>query len=133
MPGTLHVQVVSPELVLYEGDAEMVVCRTTEGEIAFLPGHVPFLGALGTALVRVILPEAEQAVAVHEGFVEVSRDHVVVLSDIAELPDQVDVPRAQAAKDRAEAALAANPDNEEAAGSLARAVLRLALAETLTD
>ena len=42
----LPVQVVSPERVLYSGDAEMVVCRTSDGEIAFLPGHVPFLGAL---------------------------------------------------------------------------------------
>jgi F-type H+-transporting ATPase subunit epsilon len=124
----MHVMVVSPERVLYEGDGEMVVCRTTEGEIAFLPGHVPFLGALGTAMVRVILPEGEQAIAVHEGFVEVSRDHVVVLSDVAELPDQIDVARARAAKEQAEAALAVNPEDEEAAGSLARANLRLDLA-----
>jgi F-type H+-transporting ATPase subunit epsilon len=128
MPDTLHVQVVSPEHVLYEGDAEMLVCRTTEGEIAFLPGHVPFLGALGTALVRVILPEGEQAIAVHEGFVEVSRNHVVVLSDVAELPEQIDAARAQQAKDRAEAALAADPDDDEAAESLARAELRLSVA-----
>ena len=50
----MEVQVVSPERVLYEGDAEMVVCRTEEGDIAFLPGHAPFLGALGTAMVRII-------------------------------------------------------------------------------
>jgi F-type H+-transporting ATPase subunit epsilon len=129
----LHVQVVSPEQVLYEGDAEMVVCRTTEGEIAFLPGHTPFLGALGTAMVRVILPDGDQAAAVHEGFVEVSRDHVVVLSDVAELPEQIDLTRARVAKEEAEAVLARDPDDEEAAGSLARATLRIALAQTLTS
>ena len=128
MPGTLHVQVVSPEQVLYEGDAEMVVCRTTEGELAFLPGHTPFLGALGTAMVRVILPEGEQAAAVHEGFVEVSRDRVVVLSDIAELPDQVDVPRAELAKQTAEAALATDPDDAQAQAALVRAETRLKVA-----
>jgi F-type H+-transporting ATPase subunit epsilon len=53
---TLDVQVVSPERVLYEGQAEMLVCRTSDGEIAFLPGHVPFLGALGVAKVRALLP-----------------------------------------------------------------------------
>ena len=42
-----HVQLVSPEQMLYEGEAEMVVCRPADGDIAFLPGHVPFLGALG--------------------------------------------------------------------------------------
>jgi F-type H+-transporting ATPase subunit epsilon len=39
----------------------MVVCRTTDGDVAFLPGHAPFLGALGTAQVRVILPESDGA------------------------------------------------------------------------
>ena len=125
---TTKVMVVSPEQVLYEGDAEMVVCRTIDGDIAFLPGHAPFLGALGTAAVRVILPDAETTIAVHEGFVEVSSDHVVVLSDVAELPDQIDVARAQAAKQRAEAALAADENDADATSALARANLRLEVA-----
>ncbi len=124
----LHVMLVSPEEVLFEGDAEMVVCRTADGDIAFLPGHVPFLGALGIASVRVITPEGEVAAAVHGGFVEVSNDRVIVLSDVAEVPDEIDVPRARAAKERAEQALAANPDDEEAAAALARANLRLEVA-----
>jgi F-type H+-transporting ATPase subunit epsilon len=123
---TLHVQVVSPEQILYEGEGEMVVCRTDDGEIAFLPGHAPLLGALGVAKVRVILPgEGEYTVAVHGGFVEVSSDRVIILSDVAELPEQIDVARATAAKDRAEAALAADADDELAMGALARAALRL--------
>ena len=53
----------------------MVVCRPTDGEIAFLPGHVPFVGALGIDPVRIILPgDGEVAAAVHGGFVEVSDD-----------------------------------------------------------
>ena len=125
---TLEVQVVSPERVLYEGQAEMVVCRTSDGEIAFLPGHVPFLGALGVAKVRAVLPSGEQAVAVHGGFVEVSHDRVIVLSDVAELPEQIDVPRAEAARSRAEAARDENPEDEEALAALARAELRLDVA-----
>jgi F-type H+-transporting ATPase subunit epsilon len=122
----LRVSVVSPEQVLYEGEGEMVVCRTSDGDAAFLPHHAPFLGALGVAKVRVLLPgEGEQVIAVHAGFVEVSDDHVVVLSDVAELPSQIDAARAQAAKSRAEAALAADENDEEAAEALARANLRL--------
>ena len=125
----LRVQVVSPERVLYAGDAEMVVCRPSDGEIAFLPGHVPFLGALSIAKVRALLPDGgEQAVAVHRGFVEMSHDDVIVLSDVAELPEEIDVRRAQAAKERAEAELAANADDEAAADALARAELRLEVA-----
>jgi F-type H+-transporting ATPase subunit epsilon len=130
---TLDVQVVSPERVLYEGRAEMVVCRTSDGEIAFLAGHVPFLGALGVAKVRALLPGGgEQAVAVHGGFVEVSHDRVIVLSDVAELPEQIDVDRAQAARTRAEAELTANEEDEEAAAALARAELRLDVAGAAT-
>jgi F-type H+-transporting ATPase subunit epsilon len=126
---TLQVQVVSPEQVLYEGEAEMVVCRTSDGDIAFLPGHVPFLGALGIGKVRALLPGGEeQTVAVHGGFVEVNHDKVIVLSDVAELPEQIDVARAEAARGRAEAALAAREHDEEAAAALARAELRLEVA-----
>ena len=125
----LVAQLVSPERVLYEGDAEMVVCRTSDGEIAFLPGHVPFVGALGIAKVRIILPEkGEVAAAVHGGFVEVSHDTVTILSDVAELPDQIDAVRAETAKERAAQEVASQPENEEAQAALARAELRLEVA-----
>ena len=90
----LHVELVAPESVLYEGEADMVVCRTTDGEIAFLPGHVPFLGALGVGEVRVLLPgggpsgSGEEAFSVNGGFVEVRDDKVTVLSDAARLDDE---------------------------------------------
>jgi F-type H+-transporting ATPase subunit epsilon len=125
----LEVQLVSPEQLLFQGEADMVVCRTTEGEIAFLPGHVPFLGALATAPVRLVLPGgAQQSLAVHGGFVEVSNDRVAVLSDVAELADQIDVSRAEAARRRAQDALAADPEDHEAAAALARAEVRLEVA-----
>ncbi|MET0420073.1 MAG: ATP synthase F1 subunit epsilon [Acidimicrobiia bacterium] len=137
----LDVQVVSPERVLFEGVADMVVCRPADGDIAFLPGHVPYLGALDVGAVRVILnPEAAQssgqgagevAFAVHGGFVEVSNDHVTVLSDLAEAKDQIDVARAQQAKASAEAALAANPEDEAAQAALDRATTRVHVATEL--
>ena len=58
----LHVEVVSPESILYEGDADQVVCRPTGGEIAFLPGHQPFVGALEIYPVRVLLPGSGEVV-----------------------------------------------------------------------
>jgi F-type H+-transporting ATPase subunit epsilon len=126
----LHVAVVSPESILYEGEADMVVCRPTDGEIAFLPGHEPFVGALGGFPVRVVRPEGpEIAIAVHGGFVEFNDDTVTVLSDVAELPDEIDVGRAQTAKEEAERRLAADPEDAEAASALARANLRLEAAQ----
>jgi F-type H+-transporting ATPase subunit epsilon len=125
----LHVEIVSPERVLYSGDGDMVVARAADGDIAFLPGHAPFIGALGIASVRVLLQQhGEQAAAVHGGFVEVNNDHVIVLSDVAELPEQIDVPRAREAKARAEAALRADEHDEDAKAALARAETRLEVA-----
>ena len=58
---TIHVELVSPERILYSDDAEMVICRTIGGgEIAFLAGHTPFLGALATAPVRIKTSEREK-------------------------------------------------------------------------
>ena len=125
----LDVQLVSPEQILFEGEAEMVVCRPVDGEIAFLAGHVPYLGALRDDSVRILTSGGgETAAAVHGGFVEVSNDHVVVLSDLAELREQIDVPRAEAAKRAAEEILAREPENEDALAALARAETRLKVA-----
>ena len=126
---TFAVEVVSPEDKLWEGEAEMVVCRSTEGDIAFAAGHEPFLGALADHPVRIILAgEGEQAAAVHGGFVQMSGTSLVVLSDLAELKENIDKGRAEHAKRVAEEALAKNPDDEDAAAALARAETRLTVA-----
>lgn len=129
----LHVEIVSPEQVLYSGEAEIVVCRTSEGEVAFLPGHAPFLGMLGIAQVWVREPGGtDQYAAVHSGFVEVSNDRVSILSDVAELPAQIDAVRAETARDSAEAHLRDSPDDPEWKAALARAELRIQVAEGVT-
>jgi F-type H+-transporting ATPase subunit epsilon len=100
---TLHVELVSPEQILYSGDAQMVICRTTDGEIAFLTGHAPFVGSLGIGPVTIRPPEgADEKAAVHGGFVEVSHDQVTILSDVAEMASQIDLARAERARDAAE-------------------------------
>jgi F-type H+-transporting ATPase subunit epsilon len=125
----MEVQLVSPERILYAGEAVGVLARTLEGgDIAFLPGHSPFIGAL--AIHPVVVHPADGpdvVVAVHGGFVEVSKDRVTILSDVAELPDQIDAARAEAAKVAAEEALRADGDDEAATAALARATTRLAV------
>jgi F-type H+-transporting ATPase subunit epsilon len=126
----MQVELFSPEQVLYQGEADMVIARTAgSGDIAFLPGHAAFLGALATWPVRIIQQDGpELQAAVHGGFVEVSNNTVTVLTDVAELPDQIDVARATEAQSRAEQSLAANAEDEEAAAALERANTRLAVA-----
>ena len=124
------VQVVSPEAVSYTGEAEMVIARTMEGgDIAFQAGHVPFIGALAVWSVEVLKEGGERDVfAVHRGFVQVSGNEVTILSDVSESAAEIDVARAQAALGRAQEALRADADDEDAAAALARAGLRLRIA-----
>src|SRR5215813_687334 len=105
----------------------MVVCRTIGGgEIAFLDNHAPLLGALEAWPVRLVLQDGSQETfAVHGGFVEVGNNRCIILSDVAELADQIDVERAQQSKIEAEEALRVNPDDIDAVGQLRRAETRL--------
>lgn len=124
----LHIELVSPERVLYSGEAAMVVARTTEGEIGFLPGHAPFLGALVPGRLRVTLSDGKvEVAAVHGGFVEVRDNRVIVLSDVAELAGEIDLERARRARERAEEKLRTQTD-AEARAALARAVIRIDVA-----
>ena len=128
---TLQVELVSPEQILYSGDADMVICRTTDGEIAFLTGHAPFVGALGIGPVTIRKPDGEdERAAVHGGFVEVSHDRVTILSDVAELAHQIDLLRAREARDRLDARLRETHD-AECEAALRRAHVRVELAESI--
>jgi len=128
----MQVEVVSPERVLYSGEATMVITRTLGGgDIAFLPGHAPFLAALTECHTRITRADGRVLdVAVHGGFVEVSANKVSLLSDQAELGDQIDVDRARAAKARAEESLRHEHD-AEVESSLRRAHARLSAARGL--
>jgi F-type H+-transporting ATPase subunit epsilon len=128
----MHVELVSPERVAYSGDAKMVIARTVSGDIAFLNGHVPFIGVLETWPVRVIQEDdTTQVIAVHSGFVEVSQrdehgdSRVTILSDVAELAETIDIDRAKSARERALHKLADHPDDADAQAALNRAEVRL--------
>ena len=127
---TFQVELVSPEAISYSGEAEMVIARTLEGgDIAFQPGHVPFIGVLAVWSVDVVRPDGDRdTIAVHQGFVQVAGTRVRILSDVSEPSADIDVDRARAAKGNAEAALTTDRNNAELAGALARAELRLRVA-----
>ena len=127
---SLRVELVSPERIVYEGEAELVIARTTDGEIGFQPGHVPFVGNLVSSVIRIALSDGGvQRIAVHSGFVEVSDNHVALLSDVAELAEDIDIERAKNALDRANEILAVDSENEEASMALQRAEVRLLAAD----
>ena len=123
---SLRIELVSPEKIVYEGDAELVIARTSDGEIGFQPDHVPFVGNLVSSVVRVALSDGGvQRIAVHSGFVEVSDNHVALLCDVAELAEDIDIERAKASLESAKSDLANDPSNSEAVAAANRAEVRL--------
>ena len=125
----MQVEVVSPERITYSGEADMVDVRTVGGgDIAFQPGHVPFIGVLQISQAKIISDAAGETFAVHSGFVQSANNTVTILSDVSEAKDDIDVARAEAAKARAEAALSADEADEDAAAALRRANTRLMVA-----
>ena len=127
---TMQVHVVSATRELYRGEASAVYARSTEGEIGILPGHQPVLLALEISTVRVEDGSGDMLTwAVHKGFLEYRDERLTLLADVAERPDEIDVARAEQARDRAQEHLA-DPEYEgNARAELRRAEIRLQLAD----
>ena len=119
---------------LLSAEADMVLARTIGGgDIAFLPGHAPFIGALDTWTVEIRLADgSDRLAAVHGGFVEVSDDHVKILSDLAELATR-STSSGRGRSRRAEADRSARADDAEAEAALRRAHARLRAAGQPSD
>lgn len=107
----LNVAVVSAERALWSGQAKSLVAKTPEGDIGILPNHEPVLALLVESPLRIEeLDGTKLAVAVHGGFFSVSGNDVNVIAEVAELAEDIDIERAQAALARAQAAGADDPD-----------------------
>ncbi len=122
---TMQVELVSPEKILFSGEATIVICRPEGGDAAFLPGHAAYLGLLGVGPVLIRTADGKEVkAAVHGGFIEVRNNKVTILSDVAELATDINVARAQQAKAAAENA----GSTTDAAVALRRANVRLQVA-----
>jgi len=140
----LTVEIVSPESALWSGPATALVARSSEGLFTILPQHTTAVGDIVSCVVRVDTPEGEVAFAVHGGYFQVGpglaegETLATVLAGVAERTSEIDVARAQAAKEAAEAQLASaskaeqedNADYLVALAALERAELRLSAATT---
>ncbi len=128
MANTLNLRVVSPTRLVYEGEVNMVIVRTVEGDIGVLPGHENLTTILSMGLLRIVTGDTEEVISVLGGFCEVSQEGVTILSDAAELPSEIDVNRAKEAKERAEERLKSSEkvsDVQRAELALRRALIRL--------
>ncbi len=123
--------IVEPDGVFYEGEIDMLEFNTTEGEIGVLPGHIPMTVIIKPGIVTVYeTGKEEKKAAIHAGFVEILPDKVTILAEIAEWPEEIDMARAEAAMERAQARIqekASGTDMMRAETALLRAMARINL------
>lgn len=129
----MHVEIISPDGAIYKKDGvDMVIARALDGDFAVMKNHVPIAAALQVCTLRIQFGDEEERMAVFGGFLDMNDNKVHILAPLAELADDIDVARAQAAKKRAEERLAAKKadlDVERAKAALKRALVRLATKE----
>jgi F-type H+-transporting ATPase subunit epsilon len=124
---TLKLEIVTPESIAYSEDVDFVVLPGSEGELGVFPRHVPVLTAIKPGELRVLKNGTETALAVGEGFAEIKGDAVSVLTDMALSSEQIDLGAAEAAVERAKAAMKEDHGAEELA--TIQASLQKALAQ----
>jgi len=125
---TLRLEIVTPETKAYSEDVTMVTLPGSEGELGVYPKHVPLLTTLQPGELRVLKDGRETFLAVGEGFVEIKADSVSVLTDMALESEKIDTAAAEAAVERAKAAMKEDHGAEEVAAiqaSLQKALTQL--------
>lgn len=98
----IHVEITSQDRSVYSGEADIVVVPGTLGEMGILPHHSPLLSTMKFGLIKVRYKGEEKVFTVAGGIVEVQPDQVTILADFAENVEEIDISRAEFAKQRAE-------------------------------
>ena len=129
---TFHLEIVSPEKIVYQGDAEEVIIPTADGQIAILPHHVKLLTQVSEGEIIVKKSKNNQYIAVTGGFLEFENNKATLLADYAIESEDIQIARAQEAKDRAEKLLKEKVSEEDFAeiqSQLRRSLLELRVGE----
>ena len=132
MANTFQLEIVTPSRLLVKDAAEEAQIPGVSGYLGILPGHAPLITELAVGVLTYKASGATHTLSVAWGFMEVLPDKVTILAEAAERPQEIDVERAQKAKDRAEQRLKSNDpqvDYTRAEDALQRAETRLNVAK----
>ncbi|MDH3602881.1 MAG: F0F1 ATP synthase subunit epsilon [Candidatus Tectomicrobia bacterium] len=128
----LEVEIVTPERVLLQARVDELNVPGELGYLGILPGHTAFLTTLGEGELMVRQGAEQRFLAIFRGYMEVNDDKVTILAETAESGDEIDRPRAESARDRAEDRLRRTQevdiDFERARAALMRSMIRLQVA-----
>ena len=127
MSSTLRLEIITPVATVFSEDVEMVTLPAVEGEIGILPQHVPLMTQMVPGEMVVRQNGQDRFLAVGEGLVEITGDHVAILTDLAIAAENIDEAMAEEARQRAQARLKEKLSAEEVAN--VNAALARSLAE----
>jgi len=133
MASKFHLEIVTPDKVFYDDEVEMVVARTTEGDLGVLAGHIATVAPLKISKLRIKKDDSYKEAAIAGGFIKVAKDSTTIIVDAAEWPEDIDAQRAQEAKQRAEKRLATETegiDTLRAEIALKKAINRIEVVES---
>ncbi|MGN1333064.1 MAG: ATP synthase F1 subunit epsilon [Lachnospiraceae bacterium] len=122
-----ELEIITPDRVFYKDQVTMVEFNTTEGEIGIYPGHIPLTVIVKPGVLTITGEEKKEA-ALHTGFATILQDKVTIMAETVEWPEEIDLRRAEAAKERAETRLRegkTDTDIARAETALLRAMARI--------
>ena len=102
MAKTLHLEIIATDRIFFEGEVEHLVITAIDGLLGILPGHEPLVTSLPTGELKYMIDGEWKYAAISEGFIQVMPDKAVILADSCELPEEIDIKRAEEARERAE-------------------------------
>ena len=121
-------KIITPDRMFYEGEVSMVEFNTTEGENGIYKKHVPTTVIISPGILTITEENETKEAALHAGFAEILQDEVVIMAEIVEWPEEIDLKRAEAARDRAQERLQSKtPETDvlRAETALQRALARI--------
>lgn len=124
----MHLKIVTHERIVFDDTVDEIYSRSVDGEFGILKGHVPFMTALDVGVTKVVNDGHAQFFTTMGGMLQFTDDEAVILTHSSECCSDIDVARANEAKERAEARLRekeADLDAKRAEAALARALVRL--------
>lgn len=129
---TFNLKIVTPQGLAYDDECEKLIVKTTEGEAGILPKHINYIAALSTGRLKLVAGNTEKIAAVSGGFIEVSKTHTNVIVTSFEWAEDIDIKRAERAKQVLEEKLKSSlSENEQkmAEVALKKAINRLKIAK----
>ncbi len=102
MAKTFELEIVATDRIFYKGECEHLVITAIDGLLGILPGHEPLVTALPSGELKYMVDGKWRYAAISDGFIQVMPDKSVILADSCELPEEIDIKRAEEARQRAE-------------------------------